>query len=464
MQNQEKQISNLPNFVIEYPKNPKQSPKKSSTKLGQPQLLALKTRFLLKQLFQNIIFGIWSTTNWVLLNFYRIFKSTRFTWEVLNNPESRNLFFVDLKLRLRLWKQLVDKYTTYTSALLSKFTPGLIIIFLVIFIKTISLSPTVSTSEAPKSFFTQFLDKYTNTNSNFNVGRSYLTTLSTKDKKLENEQRIKKHDVQPGQTAQSIAEEYGLLVDTITINNSLEPNKPLPKTLYFPWQDSYLVFSKAEISPKDLSDKYKIDEKQIYSQNEDIINYENGKFPKDQAIIIPTKDFANIKKLEELQKNKELGEEKKRKIAEVYQTQAKANTGVVNNGQNYSETFSQEKKSTGFIQPTSGSISRCVQPGHLACDIANPNMPPVYAVQDAVVEDVYTFTVYGYGNAVVLNHGNGLKTLYAHLNSIYVAKGQSVSQGQSIGQMGNTGNSTGTHLHFEVIQGGIKQNPLSYLP
>jgi murein DD-endopeptidase MepM/ murein hydrolase activator NlpD len=64
---------------------------------------------------------------------------------------------------------------------------------------------------------------------------------------------------------------------------------------------------------------------------------------------------------------------------------------------------------------------------------------------------------------VVIDHGNGL-TLYAHLSRMFVRAGNVVTRGAVIGNMGNTGNSTGAHLHFEVIKRGVKVNPRSYLP
>jgi murein DD-endopeptidase MepM/ murein hydrolase activator NlpD len=74
---------------------------------------------------------------------------------------------------------------------------------------------------------------------------------------------------------------------------------------------------------------------------------------------------------------------------------------------------------------------------------------------------------WGYGNYVVVDHGTiegrNYKTLYAHMSEVYVSPGQYVQQGESIGRMGSTGLSTGTHLHFEVIVDGVKVNPLNYL-
>lgn len=85
----------------------------------------------------------------------------------------------------------------------------------------------------------------------------------------------------------------------------------------------------------------------------------------------------------------------------------------------------------------------------------------ILASDEAVVEFVGQKS--GYGNVVILNHQNGFKTLYGHLSSYSVSKGDIVEKGDQIGVMGNTGRSTGTHLHFEILKDGVVQNPLSYL-
>ncbi len=71
---------------------------------------------------------------------------------------------------------------------------------------------------------------------------------------------------------------------------------------------------------------------------------------------------------------------------------------------------------------------------------------------------------YGYGNHVVVDHGNGFTTLYAHLDKISVSAGQGVDRGTQLGLLGTTGRSTGPHLHFEIRLRGVFQNPFNYLP
>jgi murein DD-endopeptidase MepM/ murein hydrolase activator NlpD len=86
----------------------------------------------------------------------------------------------------------------------------------------------------------------------------------------------------------------------------------------------------------------------------------------------------------------------------------------------------------------------------------------VYAADSGVV--VYAgWSNYGYGNLVVIDHGNGWQTAYAHLSAFSVGCGQSVSRGIMIGALGSTGNSTGPHLHFEMSINGAKVNPLDYV-
>jgi murein DD-endopeptidase MepM/ murein hydrolase activator NlpD len=102
--------------------------------------------------------------------------------------------------------------------------------------------------------------------------------------------------------------------------------------------------------------------------------------------------------------------------------------------------------------------------GHLGIDIAGAEGSPVYASDSGVVTLASGGWNGGYGNVIMIDHGNGYATVYAHLNSINVGVCQSVGAGQTIGSIGNTGNSFGAHLHFEVREGGGFVNPWYVLP
>ena len=100
---------------------------------------------------------------------------------------------------------------------------------------------------------------------------------------------------------------------------------------------------------------------------------------------------------------------------------------------------------------------------HSGIDIDGETGDAVYAADNGLV--VYSgWNNWGYGNVVVINHGNGWQTLYAHLSAYNVSCGQSVWQGAVIGTIGNTGNSSGSHLHYEMMYNGAKVNPWDYLP
>lgn len=99
---------------------------------------------------------------------------------------------------------------------------------------------------------------------------------------------------------------------------------------------------------------------------------------------------------------------------------------------------------------------------HKGIDIARPSNRTIKAADNGKVVSAGNGGD-GYGNKIVIDHENGLRTVYAHLDSIGVSVGQTVSQGSAIGVMGSTGNSTGVHLHFEVYKNGALQNPLNYV-
>jgi len=117
----------------------------------------------------------------------------------------------------------------------------------------------------------------------------------------------------------------------------------------------------------------------------------------------------------------------------------------------------------GFVWPTSGVITQKYWDRHKAIDIGAPTGTSVVAADSGYVVNT-GWSEYGYGKYVVIDHGNGFQTLYAHLSTILVEVGQSVGKGTRIGSVGATGNTTGPHLHFEIRYNGVQRNPYGYLP
>jgi murein DD-endopeptidase MepM/ murein hydrolase activator NlpD len=99
---------------------------------------------------------------------------------------------------------------------------------------------------------------------------------------------------------------------------------------------------------------------------------------------------------------------------------------------------------------------------HQGIDLGSAGSATIVAADDGVV--VYSgWANGGYGNTVMIDHGNGFQTLYAHMQYTTVSCGSSVYQGSQIGVVGSTGNSTGPHLHFEIRYMGLNDNPHNYL-
>ena len=99
---------------------------------------------------------------------------------------------------------------------------------------------------------------------------------------------------------------------------------------------------------------------------------------------------------------------------------------------------------------------------HTGIDFGGPIGEPVYATGDGVVESV-DINFYGYGNCILIDHGFGYKTRYGHLRIIHVHQGQKLHRGDQIATIGNSGRTTGSHLHYEVIYMGRPVNPGNYL-
>ena len=99
---------------------------------------------------------------------------------------------------------------------------------------------------------------------------------------------------------------------------------------------------------------------------------------------------------------------------------------------------------------------------HTGIDLCGNKGDNIYAYKSGTVIKTQ-YSNKSYGNMILLQHSDGTQTRYAHLSSIVVSNGQYVNSGQVIGYMGSTGNSTGNHLHFEIIVNGNTINPYNYI-
>jgi len=140
-----------------------------------------------------------------------------------------------------------------------------------------------------------------------------------------------------------------------------------------------------------------------------------------------------------------------------------SSSGYVNTAQTVS--YGAPSLGMSLARPVSGTITsrfgRRSSGVHTGLDIANSKGTAIHAAASGTVS--FAGRKGSYGNLVVIDHGNGVQTYYAHCNSIVVSAGQYVSQGQLISYMGSTGNSTGPHLHLEVRVNGVCQNPQNYV-
>lgn len=187
---------------------------------------------------------------------------------------------------------------------------------------------------------------------------------------------------------------------------------------------------------------------------------------KDQISIVEKYDIAEKEYTPVEKCVSSLYQKKTNNRVKAVTTTAKSKTTGTNSSLKGKNT-SNNKVAIGIalMKPTSGIITsrfgiRSLN-YHTGLDIGAPIGTPIYAAASGTV----TFTGYsgGYGNKLVINHGNGVETVYAHCTKLLVRAGTYVQQGTNIATMGSTGRSTGSHLHFEVRVNGIAQNPQNYV-
>lgn len=242
------------------------------------------------------------------------------------------------------------------------------------------------------------------------------------------------HTVKSGDTLYGIAQKYKLNAETIMFANGLENNPDLLRlgqALTILPVDGILHTVKKGDTLDKIAKAYKVTAAAITNYAWNKLNASSATIAVGQKVIVPGG-------------RKELPIQR----AQVY-------SGPVPAG---------AKSGTGrFVWPTSGYVTQGYKSLHRALDIARATGTPVKAADSGYVV-VAGWSNAGYGNYIVVDHRNGYQTVYAHLSKIFVSVGQVVAKGTVIGNMGNTGRSTGPHLHFEIRKNGVPQNPLNYLP
>jgi len=243
--------------------------------------------------------------------------------------------------------------------------------------------------------------------------------------------------VQTGDTVSSIAKKFDVSIDTIRWQNdlaSIDAIKPGQKIEIPPVTGMMHKVKRGE-TIYSIAKKYDIDAQQIVNWPFNAYaNDETFALAVGQTLVVPD----GVKPAEQLWDPKR------------YVAQRTPDAGVVSG--------------TGqFVWPAAGGITQRYVWYHKALDIANRAAPSILAADAGKVIVAGWPDGFGYGNRVIIDHGNGFQTLYGHMASISVGVGQTVNRGNVIGRMGSSGRSSGIHLHFEIRQGGALINPLTYL-
>lgn len=247
--------------------------------------------------------------------------------------------------------------------------------------------------------------------------------------------------VQTGDTLSSIAEKYGLETNTIVWENNLDAKaklKPGQELRILPVDGVRHKVSRGE-TIFSIAKKYGLEDE---AEAQRIVNYPFNEFLNDETFQLATGQFLMIP---DGVKATEAAPNPVSRVASRLTPDAGSVTATGN-----------------FVWPASGRITQGYRFYHKAIDIANKGGGPILAADSGTVVAA-SWDGSGYGNRVMINHGNGTVTLYAHMSLLQVQNGQRVNRGDVIGMMGSTGRSTGVHLHFEVRQGAVLSDPMGFL-
>ena len=240
--------------------------------------------------------------------------------------------------------------------------------------------------------------------------------------------------VQEGDTLSEIAENFDVSINTLKWENELGKNiRPGQELRILPVSGVRHTIAKGDTFAN-IAKTYDVEVEDITVFND----IDDTKLVLGNKIIIPNGVI-------------------KRKVPVVTKVTSKI-TGT-------SKVSSQSSSSGYYIRPTGGTITSKFGPRkgryHYGIDYGAPTGTPIVAAASGTV--LKTSCGSGYGKCLVIQHGNGTQTLYAHANTIYVGVGTKVKQGQKVAAVGSTGRSSGPHLHFEIIESNGKKRNVNFL-
>lgn len=252
---------------------------------------------------------------------------------------------------------------------------------------------------------------------------------------------VTKYTVQAGDSFSSIADKFNISVNTILWQNNLSERSTIRPgdTLEILPTSGVLHKVKSGETLGSIAQKYGIDANVIVTYNNLV---DAGTIKINQQLIIPGARVSVPYKVPAT-------------------SVARGSTQVAPITKLFIPPKSQSSGSGLFWPAGVKRISQYYSWRHKALDIAGPTGTAVYAADSGTV--TYSGWTKGYGNNIIIDHGNGMKTRYGHASKLFVAKGDVVVKGQTIMAMGSTGWSTGPHVHFEVNVNGVLKNPLSYV-
>ncbi|MCK9486597.1 MAG: LysM peptidoglycan-binding domain-containing M23 family metallopeptidase [Dehalococcoidia bacterium] len=242
------------------------------------------------------------------------------------------------------------------------------------------------------------------------------------------------YEVSPGDTLGQIADRFGVRVDHIVWNNSdvQNANDIAPgQRLQIPSVPGIIHSVRVDETVTEIADRYDADWREIVEFRANGLDNDPNNILPSTLILVPGG----------------------RRVPLEVALPDRPGTGSVEPG------------AGGWAWPVAGALTSPYGPAHpLGIDIAAPVGSTIYAATSGTVTFVGGNPCCSYGYHVIIDHGNGYETLYAHLSDFAVGGGQYVNAGEAIGWIGMTGRTTGPHVHFEVRRNGVYQNPLIYLP